>query len=115
MNALALPLPLSSNNSDKLIKLHLCLGAQSLVSVMDILRDHGYSPSLMKPENSTDKGAQDRHQIVIDTDIDPHWITPFTRWLLRKTQLKTLKIRLEDTQGNIIAECNLQGAGISSF
>ena len=107
MNALALQLPCKSANVEKSVRLNFFLGQESINTVTSLLEDHGYFVSLEL--NFPQK--EDHYCLLIDTEIDPHWIPPFSRWLLKKANLKSLQTSLEDSEGNIIAQCSLYGTG----
>ncbi|WP_419902924.1 hypothetical protein [Kiloniella sp.] len=83
--------------------------------LIKLLKDRGYNPSIEQPEIQPVSDGKGRYCILIEADIDPHWMTPFAKWLIKKTKLEALQIELEDSTGKIIAGCNLYGAGSSSF
>ncbi len=112
MNAIALSLPLKNNQPENSVRICLSLGSQPLGSVMQLLRDHGYNPVSDRSDpkqlgDQADPPRENRHDILIDAEIDAYWITPFSRWLIRRSGLVSVQIRLEDPSGKIIAECNL--------
>ncbi len=111
MNALALHLPCKLTNAAKPVRLNLSLGPQSIQSVICLLEDHGYLVS----SDITHLHKEDCYSLLINAEIDPHWITPFSRWLLRKANLASLQTELEGSDGKIIAQCILYRAGISNF
>ncbi|MCZ4281126.1 hypothetical protein O4H49_10080 [Kiloniella laminariae] len=104
-----------------LAHIEFSLGDQSLDFVIDILQKRGYGPcKFTGPLPATDKNELLSRQkksinLMLQTDIDPHWIVPFGRWLMRKALLKQLKLELVDSEGEILAAVQLYCTGNNSF
>ena len=82
---------------------------------MELLENHGYCPSIARSRNLSGPKQDNRCSLLINSEIDTLWIIPFSRWLIRKSKLEALQFRLEDSNGEIIAECNLYGVDKRSF
>ena len=103
MNSTALHLPCKLANSDKSVELHLSIGSQPIEVVTNLLTDRGYYvlPDIIQLQEKK------CYCLLINTEIGPQWIIPFSRWLLRKANLTSIQTKLEDSDGNIIVQCNL--------
>ncbi|MFD2204937.1 hypothetical protein [Kiloniella antarctica] len=112
MNVLALQLPCKSANAEQSVRLNFSLDLQSIHIVTRLLIDRGYfiSPEVASELSSPLKDGY--YCLMIDTEIDPHWIIPFSRWLFKKANLASLETRLEDSEGTVIVQCNLYGTGM---
>ncbi|WP_020590370.1 hypothetical protein [Kiloniella laminariae] len=102
-------------------RIEFSLGDQALDVVINLLQKRGYLPCeiaepLPAADNDTFLSQKEKSiSLMLQSDIDPHWIVPFGRWLIRKALLKQLKLELVDAKGEILAAVQLYGTGKSSF